>query len=84
MDFPGGPVVKNLPAGDMGLIPGSGRFHMRATKLMHHNYGAHAPRAHASQEEKPLQWEAHILQQEWPLLPTTTESTATKTQCSQK
>ena len=29
-DFPGGPVVKNLPAsaGDMGLIPGPGRFHM--------------------------------------------------------
>jgi len=29
-DFPGGPVVKNGPvnAGDMGLIPGLGRFHM--------------------------------------------------------
>ena len=29
-DFPGSPVVKNLPAnaGDMGLIPGLGRFHM--------------------------------------------------------
>ena len=29
-DFPSGPVVKNLPenAKDMGLIPGSGRFHM--------------------------------------------------------
>ena len=29
-DFPGGPVVKNLPAsaGDMGSIPGPGRFHM--------------------------------------------------------
>ena len=32
MDFPGGAVVKNLPAnagdsGDMGSIPGSGRFH---------------------------------------------------------
>ena len=28
--FPGGPVVKNLPAnaGDMGLTPGPGRFHM--------------------------------------------------------
>ena len=27
MDFPGGPVVKNLPtnAGDMGLIPGLGK-----------------------------------------------------------
>ena len=29
-DFPGGTVVKNLPAnaGDTGLIPGSGRSHM--------------------------------------------------------
>ena len=28
--FPGGPVVKNLPAsaGDTGLIPGPGRSHM--------------------------------------------------------
>ena len=28
--FPGGPVVKNLPAnaGDTGSIPGLGRFHM--------------------------------------------------------
>ena len=30
MDFPGGPVDKNLPAnvGDTGLIPGLGRIHM--------------------------------------------------------
>ena len=29
LEFPGGPMVKNLPAnaGDMGLIPGAGRFH---------------------------------------------------------
>ena len=29
-DFPGGTVVKNLPAnaGDVGLIPGPGRSHM--------------------------------------------------------
>ena len=29
-DFPGGPVVKNLPAnaGDPGSNPGPGRFHM--------------------------------------------------------
>ena len=29
-DFPGGAVVKNLPAnaGDMGLIPGPGRSHV--------------------------------------------------------
>ena len=31
LDFPGGPAVKNLPAnaGDMGSIPGLGRFHMQ-------------------------------------------------------
>ena len=30
VDFPGGPVVENLPANveDVGLIPGLGRFHM--------------------------------------------------------
>ena len=29
LDFPGGPVVKNLPvnAGDMDSIPGLGKFH---------------------------------------------------------
>ena len=32
-------MVKNLPVdtGDMGLIPGLGRYH-RATKSVHHNY----------------------------------------------
>ena len=31
LDFPGGPVVKNPPAnaGDTGLIPGQGRFHVQ-------------------------------------------------------
>ena len=30
LDFPGGPVVKNLPANveNVGLIPGLGKFHM--------------------------------------------------------
>ena len=27
-DFPDGPEVKNANAGDTGLIPGLGRFHM--------------------------------------------------------
>ena len=27
-----------------------------------HNYWAHVPRAHASQQKKPLQWEARALQ----------------------
>ena len=40
-DFPGGPVVKKLPAnaGDMGLIPGPGGSNMLgATKPVHHNH----------------------------------------------
>ena len=40
--FPGGAVVKNLPAnaGDMDSSPGPGRSHMpcRATKPVRHNY----------------------------------------------
>ena len=76
--FPGGSVVKNLPAnaGDMGLSPGLGRSHMprsnqaRAPQLLSlHSRAhvpqllslsattteAHAPRAHALQQEKPPQ-----------------------------
>ena len=41
-DFPGGTVLKNLPAnaGDMSSIPGPGRSHMPrgATKPVCHNY----------------------------------------------
>ena len=35
MGFPGGPVVKNLPAnaGDTGSIPTLGRFHMPPGQL---------------------------------------------------
>ena len=38
-DFPGGAVVKNLPAnaGDTGLIPGPGRS-LGAAKPVRHNY----------------------------------------------
>jgi len=39
--FPGGAMGKNSPAsaGDMGLIPGWGRFTcLRATKPLYHNY----------------------------------------------
>ena len=79
-DFPGGTVVKNLPAnaGDMGLIPGLGlgRPHMprsnkaQAPRLVSLCSGARepqlvslratttearVPRAHALQQEKPLQ-----------------------------
>ena len=36
-DFPGGAVVKNLPAsaGDTGLSPGPGRSHMRQSNKAH-------------------------------------------------
>ena len=71
-----GTVDKNLPAnaGDRGLTPGLGIFHMLrgATKPMHRNYrGLHlrepaqsapevcVPPARALEQEKPLQWEAH-------------------------
>ena len=58
--FPGGSIVKNLPtnAGDMGSIPGSGRFHMP-----HYNK-ARAPRTCALQQEKPPQREAQAPQLE--------------------
>ena len=45
LDFPGGPLIKNPPAntGDMGSIPGLGRYHIhRATKPVHHNYKTEA------------------------------------------
>ena len=51
LDFPGCTVDKNPPAsaGDRGWIPGGGR--------------SHVPRAHALQQEKAPQWEAHGPQQ---------------------
>ena len=68
-DFLGSPVVKNPPAnaGDMGVIPGPGRFHMP-----HSNYWAWMqqllksarPRVHALQHEKRPQGEACTLQPE--------------------
>ena len=73
-DFPGGAVVKNLPANaeDTGSIPGPGRSHMpwsnwaRAPQLLSPRAAtteAHAPRARAPQQEKPPQWEACAPQQ---------------------
>ena len=60
VDFPGGPVIKNLPdnAGDMGSIPGLGRFHIPLSNW------AWAPQllslrsiACASERKNSLQWE---------------------------
>ena len=64
-DFPGGPVIKNLPAsaGDTGSTPGlgtkiphaAGQLSLCATTLSPH------PGAQAPQQEKQLQWEARKL-----------------------
>ena len=68
--FPGGLVVKNLPAnaGDMGSTPDLGTFHMPQEYKAHesqllspHAAAAHStPRACALRREKPLQWEARV------------------------
>ena len=74
-DFPGSPVGKNRPAkaGNTGLIPGPGTNILYTTgqlSPMRPNYWAHTPQlmkpmwAHAQQQEKPPQWEAHALQLE--------------------
>ena len=59
--FPGGPVVKNLPAsaGDTGLISAPGRSCVPQGKPV-----CHSSWAHTSQLEKPLQWEPCMLQLE--------------------
>ena len=64
MGFPGGPVVKNLPAnsGDTGLIPGLGQFHVSGQLSLFVNTELMHPRACAPQQEKPP-WEARTLQQ---------------------
>ena len=65
--FPGGSLVVNsLPAnvGDMGSIPGRGRSHR--------HWGSHSywrqPRACASWQDKPLQWEPCASQESSPCL----------------
>ena len=63
-DFPGGPVVKNLPAnaGMIGLIPGLGRFHMPwGNKPTYHNYWSLCV-LEPLQLEKSPQREAQALQ----------------------
>ena len=68
-DFPGGPVIKNLPsdAGDMGLIPGQGTkiphaagqlsLHATTTELTHFN-----KRAPVLQTTEPTHPGAHMPQ----------------------
>ena len=71
-------MVKNLPAsaGDMGSILGQGGSHMTWSNSAYAPQQLSlcsrawdwqlpkpsCPRSHASQQEKPLQWEAHALQ----------------------
>ena len=66
LDLPGGTVVNNPPAnaGDTGWSPGPGRSHMPWGNWAHEpqllslratTTEAHAPRAHALQQEKPPQ-----------------------------
>ena len=91
--FPGGLVVKNLPAnaGDTDLIPDLGRSQMPTTEKLSPcttTTEPEHPRAQALQEEKPPQWEALTLQLLiekspcWPQLEK--PHRATKTQHSQK
>ena len=78
--FPGGSVVKNLPANarDLGSIPDPGGCYRsqsswaRAPQLLslcsraqeHQNTAAHMPTARALQQEEPPQWEARAPQLE--------------------
>ena len=75
MDLPVGAVVKNLPAMKGTRVQSLVREDPKccgATKPVRHNYWAcalepvshneaRAPTAHALQQDKPPQWEAHIL-----------------------
>ena len=60
-DFLGGPAVKNPPAnaGDVGSIPGPGKFHMLWGNWAHEPVPQLleplCPRAHALKREKPPQ-----------------------------
>ena len=75
-DFPGDPVVKNLPvnAGDTSSILGLGRSHMAMEQLSLWATTTEdlTPRAHAPQQEYPPQWDACAAQLEssphWPQL----------------
>ena len=80
--FPGGSVVGNPAdkAGDTGLVPGLGGSHVTQSNQAHAPQllssrawelwllKAMCLRAHAPQQEKPLQWEALTLKWEHPPL----------------
>ena len=64
--FPGGSVVKNLPAnaGETGLIPDLGRSHMPRSNEAHEPQLLSLAQEPGSCNEKPPQWEASTLQLE--------------------
>ena len=89
-DFPSAPVVKNLlvNAGDMGLIPGQGRFHMLLSNQAHvpqllspHAYSPCSTTGEATTMRNP-----RTTTREEPLLAATRESlhTAMKIKHNQK
>ena len=55
-DFPGGPVVKNLPAnaGDSGSTPELGRFLMQQGNQSHNYWSLGLLKTHGLQQEKPM------------------------------
>ena len=68
-DFPGGPVVKNLPynAGDTGSLPDQGTKIPHAAGQLSHNYWARAPKL---ESPHAANYRAHVL---WSLRTTTGE-----------
>ena len=60
-DFPGGPVVENLPAnaGDMGSVPDPVRSHEQWSNSARGPQLLSLPPEPALCNEKPRQWQAH-------------------------
>ena len=98
LDFPGGPVVRNLPAnaGNRGSIPGLGRFHMlqgnkahllqllslSALKLMSHNYWSPENTLHKSRK-KMKSFTLHKIKPERDMSHTSSVRGITKTEGNQ-
>ena len=72
-DFPGGPVVKNLPAGVMGSVPDPERLPhaveqlslcAATTELMSHNYWSPHTYSPCFATREAPEWQACVLQLE--------------------
>ena len=79
-DFPGGPVVKNLPcnAGDVGSIPGWGTKIPRATEQLNLQAVTTEPMSHNWAHEPQLEYARNKVLHDAKMIPHAT----TKTQCS--